>query len=240
MILYDIELTNNKRLLFMRELDGHRRHVGEYIIITPEILDAQYGISLPTIQSVLFELEELGHIEIDQRPNRSLTFEQRIRKDDEQDYYQITLMDSFAAYFDMIEQTEPFHRVDTPSPPTIHQKLITATLSFESISKPVVFIGDEKYTLSSMREGLPLTIISFCLAKHPNQDIEINMLKAELKAAGIHAHGITNLRENIRKSHFGDKKPLSPFVTVSPNGLLIKSSTLLNQQQIDIIKATLK
>lgn len=237
MILYDIEPTDNKRLLFLRELDGHRRHVGELVVITPEVYEKQYSISLSTIQSVLFELEELGHIEIDLRPNRNLTFEQRIRKDDEQDYCQITLLESFANYYDMVERTEPFHRVDTPSSPTNRQDSMTATLSFEGISKPVISIGDKKYSLSSMREGLPFTIISYCLKNHPDQAVEVSTLKAELKAANIKAHGMTNLNENIRRSHFGSEKPLSPFVVASSKGILVKQSTSLNQQQIDLIKA---
>lgn len=237
MLKYDIEPTDNKRLLFLRELDGHRQHVGKIVYITPETLDHQYGISLSTILSALSELEELGHIEIDLKPNRNLTFTQRIRKDDEQDYYQITLLESFTTYYDMIEKTEPFHRVDTPSSSTSHQDPMTATLSFESISKPVVSIGNEKYTLSSMREGLPFTIISYCLKNHPNEDIEVNILKAELKAAGIKAHGIDNLHENIRKSHFSDDKPLGPFVVASPKGILVKQSANLTEQQIASIKA---
>lgn len=85
MILYDIEPTENKRLLFLRELDAHRRHVGEIVYVTPEVLKQQYDIDLQTIQSVLSDLEELGHIGIEQTPNRKLTYEKRIRKDDEQD-----------------------------------------------------------------------------------------------------------------------------------------------------------
>lgn len=237
MILYEIEPTDNKRLLFLRELDGHRRHVGEIVYITPEILEHQYGISLSTILSVLSELEELEHIQIDLKPNRTLTFEQRIRKDDEQDYYQITLLESFANYYDIVERTEPFHHVDTPSSSTSRQKPTAATLSFESISKPVVSIGSETYSLSSMREGLPFTIISYCLKNHPDQAVEVSTLKAELKAANIKAHGITNLNENIRRSHFGSEKLLSPFVVASSKGILVKQYTSLNQQQIDLIKA---
>lgn len=240
MILYDIEPTSNKRLFFLRELDAHRRHVGETVYVTPEVLKQQYDIDLQTIQSVLSDLEELGHIEIEQTPNRKLTYEKRIKKDDEQDYYLITLNDSFTSYYEMIEQTEAFHRADISEPTTSKPHPMTATLSFENISVPVISIGNEKFRLSSMRDGLPFAIISYCLEKHPNRDIDLNTLKSELKAADIKAHGLTNLREDIRKSHFGDKKPCSPFVVVSPKGILVRQSTALTQQQLDAIKAASK
>src|ERR1700741_518454 len=98
MVGYEIEPTDNKRLLFLRDLNGHKQHVGEVIYVVPETLERQYGIDLQTIQSVLSDLEERGHIEIEQKPNHKLSYEQRLRKDDEQDYYLITLNDSFTAY----------------------------------------------------------------------------------------------------------------------------------------------
>jgi len=237
MILYDIEPTDNKRLLFLRELDAHRQKVGEIVYVTPEVLERQYGIDLQTIQSVLADLEERGYIEIELKPNHKLTYEQRLRKDDEQDYYLVTLGDGFAAYYDMLEETEAFHRADVSSSSSVTPSPMTATLSFESITIPVVSIYNEKYRLPSMRDGLPHTIISYCLESHPNQDVKLDTLKAELRAASIEAYGLTNLRENIRKSYFGDKKPLSPFVIVSSKGILVRQSTTLTQQQIDAIKA---
>lgn len=237
MVFYDVEPTDNKRLLFLRELDAHRRNVGEIIYVTPETLEHQYGIDLQTVQSVLSDLEEKEHIEIEQKPNHKLTYAQKVSKDDEQDYYLVTLNDSFIAYYDMLEQTESFHRADTTNPPARQSDPMTATLSFESITIPVVSIGNEKYRLSSMRDGLPYAIISYCLDKHPNQDINLDTLKSELKAAGIKAPGLTNLRENIRNSHFGDKKPLRPFVIVSPKGILVRQTTTLTPQQLDAIKA---
>jgi hypothetical protein len=240
MIAYDIEPTDNKRLLLLRELDAHRQHVGEIIYVTPETLERQYGIDLQTIQSVLSDLEELGHIEIEQTPNRKLTYAQKVRKDDEQDYYLVTLKDSFANYYEMLEQTEKFHRANLSGSATSPPDPMTATLSFESITVPVISIGGEKYRLASMREGLPHAIISYCLEKHPNETIDLDTLKSELKAAGIKAHGLSNLREDIRKSHFGDKKPCSPFVTVSPKAILVRQSTILTRQHINALKAAQK
>jgi len=115
-----------------------------------------------------------------------------------------------------------------------------ATLSFESISMPVVSIGGTKYHFSSMRDGLARNIISYCLEKRTNKEIEINVLKSELKEAKITAHGLTNLREDIRNSYFGEKHPLSPFVTASSKAILVRRSTALTDQQIDAIKAACK
>lgn len=240
MILYDIEPTNNKRLLFLRELNAHNQHVGNMVWVTPETLEQQYSIDLQTIQSVLADLEERGHIEIEQVPNHNLTHAQRVRKDDEQDYYLIILNDSFTAYYDILEQTESFHRADTASTPTNHPGLMTATLSFESITTPVISIGNDKYRFPSMREGLPFNIISHCLATHPGHDVKLDTLKSELNASNMKSYGLNNLRENIRNSYFGGKNPLSPFVIASPRGILVRHSTTLTRQQLDAIKAASK
>lgn len=237
MIAYDIEPTDNKRLLFLRYLNGHKQHVGEVVYVVPETLEHQYGIDLQTIQSVLSDLEERGYIEIELKPNHKLSYEQKLRKDDEQDYYLITLKDNFTDYYDMLEQTKSFHRADSASPLVRKSDPLTATLSFESITIPVVSVAGERYRLSSMRDGLPHAVITYCLDKHPSQSIDLETLKAELKAAGIKAHGLTNLRENIRKSHFGDKMPLNPFVVVSPKGIMVMHTTTLTKQAIDAIKA---
>lgn len=237
MIAYVIEPTDNKRLLFLRYLNGHKQHVGEVVYVVPETLERQYGIDLQTIQSVLSDLEEREYVEIELKPNHKLSYEQRLRKDDEQDYYLINLNDSFTAYYDMLEQTESFHRADTASPPASKDDPLAATLSFDSITIPIVSVAGERYRLSSMRDGLPHAVITYCLHKHPSQSIDLDTLKTELKAAGIKAHGLTNLRENIRKSHFGDKMPLSPFIVVSPKGIMVKHSTTLTKQELNAIKA---
>lgn len=156
MILYDIEPTSIKRLLFLRELDAHRRHVGEIVYVTPEVLKQQYDIDLQTIQSVLSDLEELGHIEIEQTPNRKLTCEKKIRKDDEQDYYLITLNDSFTSYYKAYGQNVMSERhykdilyglnenyeavvaeISTLEDEMANQKLITIEQYFEGIVKRV-------------------------------------------------------------------------------------------------------
>lgn len=111
------------------------------------------------------------------------------------------------------------------------------TLTFESISVPVVTIGDEKYHFpSTMREGAALTVITYCLAKHPNQQIDLKTLKSELKEASTPAHGLDNIRDSIRKTIFGENKPLSPFVQAFPKVVLVRKTAALSDEQIDAIK----
>lgn len=113
-----------------------------------------------------------------------------------------------------------------------------ATLSFESISVPVVTVGDEKYRLpSTMREGLLLNVITHCLHKHPNEQMDLTALKSELDKAKIGTSGLTNLREKIRTSIFGDNFPLSPFVSAYPKAILVRRTTALSDEQIDKIKS---
>ncbi len=112
-----------------------------------------------------------------------------------------------------------------------------ATLSIEYVSgRPVVSVGDEQYYLSAMRDGLALTVISYCLKHYPDKQIDLKTLKSELNEAQISAPGLNNLRENIRNSHFGDKKSLSPFVQAFPKVILVRKTTELSDEQLEIIK----
>lgn len=237
MILYDIEPTDNKRLLLLRELDAHRRHVGNYVYLTPQILEKEYGIDLQTLQSVLMDLEELEHIEIEQKPNRNLSYQQRLKKDDEQDYYLITLNDSFTAYYEMLEKTESFHHADATNRRSVAPGPMTATLSFERMTTPVVSIGKDKYYLPYMRDGVPINVVRFCLENHPSEAMPVKKLRTELKAAGYDNSGLDDLRERLRKSLFGDDKCLQPFVVVSPKIILVYQTIVLTPEQLEKIKA---
>lgn len=115
-----------------------------------------------------------------------------------------------------------------------------AALTFEKITIPVVTIGDTSYRLPSMRNGLANTIVSHCFEKHPNQPITLKALKSELKLEDLNYFGMNNLRENIRNSIFGEKDVLSPFVTASPQQILVKRITALTDKQIEAIKAVSK
>lgn len=105
-----------------------------------------------------------------------------------------------------------------------------ATLSFESISVPVVTIGDKKYCLPSMREGLILGVITHCLNKHPNEQMDLSNLKSELDDAKIGTAGSTNLRKKICKSHFDDNNLLSSFVRAYPKAILVRKTTELSDE----------
>lgn len=112
-----------------------------------------------------------------------------------------------------------------------------AKVTIEYVSgRPVVTVGDDKYHLSAMRDGLVLTIISYCLKHHPNEQVDVKTLKSEFNDAGIKAPGLNNLRENIRNSHFGAKKPLSPFVQAFPKVILARNTTELSDEQLEAIK----
>ena len=237
MILYEIEPTDNKRLLLLRELEAHRQHVGNYIYLTPEVLKQEYGIDLQTIQSVLMDLEELEHIEIEQKPNRHLSYQDKLKKDDEQDYYIVILNDSFTAYYKMLEQTESFHRADVSNKRGVPQGPMTATLSFERMTIPVVSIGKEQYQLPFMRDGVPINVVRFCLENHPSEAMPVKKLRNELKAAGYDSSGLDDLRERLRKSLFGDDKCLQPFVVVSPKAILVYQTIVLTTKQLEKIKA---
>lgn len=112
-----------------------------------------------------------------------------------------------------------------------------ATVSIEYVSgRPVVSIGVANYYLSAMRDGLAQTVISYCLNHHPDKQIDLKTLKSELSEAEIKVPGLNNLKENIRNSHFGNKKPLSPFVQASPKVILVRKTAALSDMQIDAIK----
>ncbi len=113
-----------------------------------------------------------------------------------------------------------------------------ATVSFQSMVIPVVTIGSTKYYLPTMREGLAYNVISFCLSKHPNQEIGIKELKEEMKKAGIDTFGLSNFNNDTYKSIFGKNKPLSPFMSSSPKSIQVRKTTALTDQQIAIIAKT--
>lgn len=122
----NIDTSGPKRLVLMRVIN--RRALGYAktpvskdtqlpVYITPETDAAIYGINLETIQSCLLSLTELSHIEIDQYPDNNLPFERRIKKDDERDYYLISVNESFFNYYKILEASTPFlNASDTTTP----------------------------------------------------------------------------------------------------------------------------
>lgn len=244
MLDYLVDHSENKKLVLMRfiayEAKRYARFGGETpVYLTPIVLWHEYGINLQIIQFVLADLEEREHIEIDQKPNRKLTEEQRLRRDDEEDYYLISVRESFYPYYEQIEATAEFHAADKESPLKGSEGNVSnqniAELTFTSISCPTVTINESAYKLSSMRSGIPFDIISYCLKYHPDKTIDIESLRTGLKAHKISTAGITNLRENIRRSLFGTDQALSPFVEVSSKAIRILPITALTDDQLDAI-----
>lgn len=115
-----------------------------------------------------------------------------------------------------------------------------ATLSFEGISIPVVTIGNTKYRFTTLREGITLNVIPFCLKYHTNQEIDLNKLRAELVTAKLSVSGLNNLKENTRNSIFGEKDVLHPFVSTTPKAITVRRVTSLTDQQIEAIKTNSK
>ena len=107
-----------------------------------------------------------------------------------------------------------------------------ATVSFQSMVIPVVTIGGTQYHLPAMREGLAYNVISFCLSKHPNQEIGIDKLKVEMKQADINIFGLSNFNNDTYKSVFGKNNPLNPFMSSSPKSIQVRKTTALTNQQI--------
>ncbi len=109
---------------------------------------------------------------------------------------------------------------------------MNAKLSIDGFSIPLVTVGEKKYRFTSMRDGLVLKIIEHCLKNHPNQQIDFDTLKSELNELDIKIPAKTNIRELIRKSHFGDQRPLNPFVSAYPKAILIRPTVELSNEQL--------
>lgn len=113
---------------------------------------------------------------------------------------------------------------------------MNAKLSIEGFSIPVVTVGETKYHFSSMRDGPILSIIAHCLSNHPNEQIDFVTLKSELKELNIKVPAKFNIKDQIRTSHFGAGKPLSPFVTAFPKAVIVRSTVELSDEQIEQIR----
>lgn len=113
---------------------------------------------------------------------------------------------------------------------------MNAKLLIDGFTIPVVKVGEKEYRFTSMREGLVLHIIEHCLKNHPNQQIDFDTLKSELKELDIKISGKTNIREQIKNSRFGAKNPLNPFVTAYPKAIIVRPTVELTDEQIEKIK----
>lgn len=192
-------------------------------------------MSIQTIRSVLAELEERNCIEILQTPNYNLTEAQRLKRDDEGDYYFIEVKKGFYEYSNALELTaNSFAHIthDSRNTKTGEQ----AELAFVSITVPRVTFGLDSFDLPSMRDGNAFRIVSHCLARHPNRTIKLSQLEEELVASGSPIHGVSNIKEVLRNSIFGGHKTLEMFAEVSSKAILIKSAAALTEAQLDSIR----
>lgn len=147
--------------------------------------------------------------------------------------------------------------IDKPVIPLRIQKLLTeaesnienfqfnldkmnASLSFDKITIPVITIGNNKYRLSSMRNGVTFDIISYCYENFLNEHVGLTKINKYLQLEELGKPNITNLRDKMRGSHFEDDGPLVPFMEISPRKIMIKKSTALTDEEFNTIKAVSK
>lgn len=232
-----VDHSDHENLQLLRYMVQESKGTPGCIYLFPINLQRLNGISLRTIRAVLDELREKEHIEVITWPDHKMSEAKRIRSDDEGDYYYVELFDSFFSFTESIMTAADFFATERykPNIAANENDQLTARLSFESISIPTVTVGDNMYSFRSMRSGRALNIISYCLDTIPNQMISIDNLKQELRAKQIPALGITNLRDDIRRSVFGDKKPLSVFVRVSPQGILVRDEIHITSEQLSAL-----
>lgn len=147
--------------------------------------------------------------------------------------YTVTIL---AAFENIVHKTEKSQQNSAEK--EITPESLKAELSFTKISIPNVIVDRKTYIFPTMRDGAPFHIVDYCLRYRVNQQVTINELVSEMKANDITAHGITNIREELRKSIFGEKQPLGVFVDSSPQAILVKSTVELNENQLELIKKT--
>jgi len=232
---FEIDESGTERLTLLRWLHGHLTNVGNMVFLSPDTIKSSFGISIETVRSVLMELEEKDCIKINQRPNDKLTYAQRIRKDDEQDYYDIELLDAFSDYYKANELTAEFQTKQVSSTYSEHISDV-AKLEMIGISNPVVTMDSVRHTFPGMRSGWALDIITYLLTYSPNRSLKLSELKEEMKAKGTPLQGVENINEALRKSLFGKGKALSPFIVSSSRAVMLKPSIVLTKEQIKNIE----
>lgn len=234
-----IDHTGDEVLALIRYIAKTDNKAASVIYLFPILLHRDEGVSIQTIRSVLAELEERNYIEILQTPNYNLTEAQRLKRDDEGDYYFIEVKKDFYEYSNALELTaNSFAHIthDSRNIETGKQ----AELAFVSITVPRVTFGLDSFDLPSMRDGNAFRIISHCLTKHPNRTIKLNQLEEELAAIGSPVHGVSNIKESLRNSIFGGHKTLAMFAEMSSKAILIKSSAVLTETQLEAIRKASK
>lgn len=106
---YEIDTNGTQHMVLLRIIYGWLVNVGSEVYLTPWVEKIEHGIELGTFYSVLHELQGRGLIDITFEPNLTLTDAQRARKDDEQDYFNFTILDGFKEYYSAVETSSHFH-----------------------------------------------------------------------------------------------------------------------------------
>lgn len=103
-----VDHSDNEELQLIRYMVEESKGTTGAIYLFPINLQRLNNISLATIRSVLSELEERGLIEKLMTPNFELTEEQRLRREDEQDYYWVDLLEGFFTFADKVLSSADF------------------------------------------------------------------------------------------------------------------------------------
>jgi hypothetical protein len=98
-----------------------------------------------------------------------------------------------------------------------------AVLSFISISRPEITVGEDVYIMSSMRGGNAFKIIEYCLDKSTGKDVSLDTLKDKLQLQGVR-----NIKAALQHSHFDTNNGLlRSFVLASPGSIKVKRTAVV-------------
>jgi hypothetical protein len=112
--MLDFNQKGPEELVLLRLIKAFADKYGcSNIYLVPAFEKKNYGIRLKTIQATLADLEEHEHIVINQKPNHNLSDNSRAKRDDEEDYYLITVKSSFYKYHKSLEDAADLFEVET-------------------------------------------------------------------------------------------------------------------------------
>lgn len=113
---------------------------------------------------------------------------------------------------------------------------VPAKLSFINFTTPIVSVGDQSYTLSTMRNGHAFEIIEFCYNEHPGVVVRMPTLKE-----AISLKGVPSITVAFKNSLFDSTKGLlRSFAEVNPQIIRVHKIVQLPLAQLDDIIAASK
>lgn len=224
---YEVDQSGNKRIVFLRAIIQDAK--SDLVYIVPTMLAATLRIPIEVIESVLAYLEGHEYIEIDERPNHRLTATQRMRRDDEQDYYVVTLNKEFFVFYDKVEEIAPFLNANADITKPEEQATMLASIHLENDLTPVVSANNTIFKLPNMTSGSPLQVVTYGLSSS-QKTLTIEQLRAQS------IHGVTNINELLRKTLFGKNMPLACFVSATPQKVTFYRETYINSAQLEAIR----